>query len=107
MAVLLSVVAAVLATEHTLISESLKAIPRVIRRCRARGLREESRAAVQALVAATCGVPATVWWASIHTELLNWIGVAVSSVLAAAVWGFAFKQLYAELKIVTAFGEQK
>jgi len=86
--------------------KKFKAIPRVIRRICARRLSEEFRAAVEVLVTVTCGVPASIWWASIHTDPFNWIGVAVSCVLATAVWGFAFKQLYAELKIATAFGEQ-
>jgi alpha-amylase/alpha-mannosidase (GH57 family) len=90
-----------------MISQNIKAIPRVIRRCRARGPREESHAAMQALAAATCGVPASIWWASIHRDLLNWIGVSVAVVLAVGVWAFALKQLYAEVKIVAAFGEQK
>jgi hypothetical protein len=87
--------------------KKFKAIPLVIRRVRARGLSKEFRAAIEVLVTVTCSVPATIWWASIHTDRFNWIYVVVSIVLAAAVWGFAYKQLYTELKIATAFGEQK
>lgn len=81
----------------------IAAIPRVIRRRRARGrlTREQFKDAcliVQICVLVHCFALASLWWARSHDgeagSWMNWVGVAMAIAWIVFFWGFFLKQAY-------------
>lgn len=81
----------------------IAAVPRVIRRRRARGrlTREQFKDAcliVQICVLLHCFVLASLWWARSHDgeagSWMNWVGVAMAIAWVVFFWGFLLKQAY-------------
>lgn len=81
----------------------IAAIPRAIRRRRARGrlTREQFKDAcliVQICVLLHCFVLASLWWARSHGgeagSWMNWVGVAMAIAWVVFFWGFLLKQAY-------------
>lgn len=79
------------------------AIPRVMRRRRARGGLTHQQFVDACVIFeigafAHCFLFAAVWWARSHHEWTNWLGVGLAAACAASYWALLAKQAYAQLE---------
>lgn len=79
------------------------ALPRAVRRRRARGGLSHERFKDACLIfqigtLVHCFMCASVWWARSHHDPMNWMGVCLAAAWTVFFWSFLLKQAYAQLK---------